>query len=123
MSSYPSVRTAVADGWSRCPPFPVRESGTVQPESSPLLRRSPTLPEFDVTVLTLRSGTQTIRVEADDPVAARALVHSECGGGRCHCPPEWCTDDVQTDVVAVRTVGDGCVARTPNPPSREYAHN
>jgi hypothetical protein len=65
------------------------------------------LPEFDVTVLTVRSGTQTLRVEADDVVAARALVHSECGEGRCHCPPEWCTDDVESMIVSVSDAEQG----------------
>ncbi len=62
------------------------------------------MPEFEVTVVTLRSGTHTVRVEADDAAAARSLVQGECEGNQCHCPPEWCTEDVQTDVVSVRQV-------------------
>jgi hypothetical protein len=58
--------------------------------------------EFDVTVLTIRTGTMSIRVEADDAAAARTLVQSECNENRCHCHVEWCTDDVQSDVVDVR---------------------
>jgi len=60
------------------------------------------VPEFELTVLTTRSGTMTIRVEADDASAARALVESECNDNRCHCALEWCTDDVQSEVLDVR---------------------
>ncbi len=62
------------------------------------------MPEFDVTVVTLRSGTHTVRVEADDAGAARSLVQAECEGNQCHCPPEWCSENVQSDVVTVRQV-------------------
>lgn len=60
------------------------------------------MPEFDVTVLTIRTGTSTIRVEADDAPAARALIQSECSENRCHCAADCCTDDVQSEVVDVR---------------------
>ena len=60
------------------------------------------MPEFDVTVLTLRTGTMSIRVEADDAAAARTLIQSECSDNRYHCVPDCCTDDVQTEVVEVR---------------------
>jgi hypothetical protein len=60
------------------------------------------LPEFDVTILTVRSGTYTIRVEADDCTAARSLAQSDCDTNQCHCPPEWCTEDVQSQVVSAR---------------------
>ena len=60
------------------------------------------MPEFDVTVLTMRSGTLTIRVEAADAPAARALVQSECNDNRCHCAADCCTDDVQSEVIDVR---------------------
>lgn len=63
-----------------------------------------TLPEFEVTVVTFRSGTHTVRVEADDASAARRLVESDCEVNQCHCPPEWCTDDVDSDVTDVRPV-------------------
>ena len=60
------------------------------------------MPEFDVTVLTVRTGTMSIRVEADDAAAARTLIELECNDNRCHCAPDRCTDDVQTEVVDVR---------------------
>ena len=60
------------------------------------------MPEFDVTVLTIRTGTMSIRVEAEDAAAARTLIQSECTENRCHCAPDCCTDDVQTEVVEVR---------------------
>ena len=36
--------------------------------------------------------------------AARALVESECLHDEYHCPAQWCTDEVQSEVVEVRTV-------------------
>ena len=60
------------------------------------------MPEYEVVVVTIRSGTHSLRVAADDAISARAIVESECAGDNCHCPPEWCTDDVQTEVVDVR---------------------
>jgi hypothetical protein len=65
------------------------------------------LPEFDVSVVTVRFGTHTIRVEAPDANAARVVAQSDCDNGRCHCPSEWCTDDVGSDVADVRLVQDG----------------
>ena len=62
------------------------------------------LPEFDVSVVTVRFGTHTIRVEAPDANAARVVAQSDCDNGRCHCPSEWCTDDVGSDVADVRLV-------------------
>jgi len=63
-----------------------------------------TLPEFDVTIVTVRSGTQIIRIEAEDAHAARSLVQADGGDKGCHCPPDWCTDDVSSDVSEVRLV-------------------
>jgi hypothetical protein len=60
--------------------------------------------EFEVTVVTTRAGTHTIRLEAPDAVTAQSVVEAECGTDQCHCPPDWCTDDVQSDVVSVREV-------------------
>jgi hypothetical protein len=60
------------------------------------------MPEYEVVVVTIRSGTHSLRVVADDAISARAIVESECGGDNWHCPPEWCTDDVQTEVADVR---------------------
>ena len=62
------------------------------------------MPEFEVTVVTTRAGTHTIRLEAPDAVTAQSVVQAECGADQCHCPPDWCTDDVQSDVVSVREV-------------------
>jgi hypothetical protein len=62
------------------------------------------LPEFDVTVLTFRSGIHTVRVEAPDPTAARGQVQAECDRGECHCPPESCTDDVDSTLLDVKQV-------------------
>ena len=62
------------------------------------------MPEFEVTVVTVRSGTHSVRVEADDAAAARSLIQSDCDDNQGHCPPEWCTDDVDSDVADVRLV-------------------
>jgi len=60
------------------------------------------LPEFEVTIVTVRAGSYTIRVEADDCTAAQSLVQSDCDNSECHCPAEWCTEDVQSNVVSAR---------------------
>jgi hypothetical protein len=62
------------------------------------------LPEFDVAILTVRSGIRTVRVVADDAATAHALVQAECDAGLCHCSPEWCTDDIDSTVLHVRQV-------------------
>jgi hypothetical protein len=62
------------------------------------------LPEFDVTVLTVRSGIHTVRVEAPDPTAARGQVQAECDRGECDCPAESCTDDVDSTLLDVNQV-------------------
>ena len=62
------------------------------------------MPEFEVSVVTVRLGTHTIRVEAPDANAARVVAQSDCDNGQCHCPPEWCTDDVGSDVADVKLV-------------------
>jgi hypothetical protein len=62
------------------------------------------MPEFEVTVVTTRVGTHTLHVEADSAVGARELIRGECEGDQCHCPPEWCTDDVESAVLSVREV-------------------
>jgi hypothetical protein len=44
--------------------------------------------------------------------AARTLIQSHCDAGLCHCPPDWCGDDVQSEAVHVRAVAgdaDICV--------------
>jgi hypothetical protein len=62
------------------------------------------LPEFDVTVLTFRSGSHTVRVQASDPAAARGLVQGELDSGESHCPAERCTDDVDSTLLDVKQV-------------------
>jgi hypothetical protein len=81
---------------------------------------SDALPEFDVTILTLRSGTHTVRVAADDASAARDQVQAECDGGENQCPPEWCTDDVASTVVNVRQ-STGLALKASAPESGELA--
>ena len=68
----------------------------------PLRIRGTTLPEFEVRVATVRSGTHAFRVQAADASAARTVVESDLCAGGGHCPAEWCTDDVQSEVVEVR---------------------
>jgi hypothetical protein len=62
------------------------------------------LPEFDVTVRTLRSGTHITRIEAADRETALHQIESELEAGQSHCPGQWCTDDVESEVVQVRQV-------------------
>jgi hypothetical protein len=62
------------------------------------------LSEFDVTVLTFRSGSHTLRVEAADPTDARAQVQAELDSGAGHCPASWCTDDVDSTLLDVKQV-------------------
>jgi hypothetical protein len=62
------------------------------------------LPEFDVCVLTVRSGSHMVRFAAQDAASARNLAQAECDAGEHHCPPEWCTDDIESTVLRVREV-------------------
>jgi hypothetical protein len=62
------------------------------------------MPEFDVSVLAIRSGTHTVRVVGDGAAVVRTLVQSECDAGEHHCPPEWCSDDVESTVLEVKQV-------------------
>jgi hypothetical protein len=71
------------------------------------------MPEFEVTVVTTRAGTHTIRLEAPDAVTAQSVVEAECGTHQCHCPSDWCNDDVQSDVVSVREVNPRTRAGSP----------
>ena len=75
-----------------------------QVSSSAARPQGTTLPEFDVLVATVRCGSHTIRVEAADATAARELVQSDCDDNQCHCPPEWCTDDIESSATEVRAV-------------------
>jgi hypothetical protein len=62
------------------------------------------MPEFEVTVITTRIGTHTVLIEAASAAAASELVRGECDRDESHCPPEWCTDDVQSEVASVREI-------------------
>ena len=62
------------------------------------------MPEFEVSILTIRSGTHTVHVQAHDAAAARSLAQAECDRGESHCPPEWCTDDAESTVVSASQV-------------------
>jgi hypothetical protein len=66
---------------------------------------SAALPDFEVTVETIRSGRRIIRLLAADAISARLMAQSECETGGTHCPPDWCTDDVQSLVVDIRRIG------------------
>jgi hypothetical protein len=66
---------------------------------------APAVPEFDVALLTIRSWTRTVRVTADDSIAARNLIQAECEARQCDCPPEACTDDIDTTIVHIKRVG------------------
>jgi hypothetical protein len=62
------------------------------------------LPEFDICILTVRSGSHTVRVAAQDAASARNQIQAECEAGEHHCPPEWCTDDIESTILRVREV-------------------
>jgi hypothetical protein len=82
------------------------------------------LPEFEVRVLTVRSGTHTLRIQAEDAGAARGAVDSECSEDRCHCPAHWCTDDVQSEVRDVKPVAAAYpLARSTAPARVQPARN
>ncbi len=58
---------------------------------SDLRRRATTLPEFEITILTIRSGGHTIRIQADNATEARGLAEAECRDDRAYLSAEWCT--------------------------------
>jgi hypothetical protein len=60
--------------------------------------------EFDVTLLTTRCGTTVVRVAAADPDDVLRVVDRELSSGEHIAPPEHCTDDVQTEVCAIREI-------------------
>ncbi len=68
------------------------------------MQASWTLPDFDICILTVRSGSHTLRIAAQDAASARGMVQAECDAGDHHCPPEWCTDDIESTVLRVREV-------------------
>jgi hypothetical protein len=73
------------------------------------------LPEFEVTVLTVRSGAQTFRVRSEDATAARNVIESDLRDDRSHCPAEWCIDDVQSEVVEVKAAAIQSLEQLPAP--------
>jgi hypothetical protein len=62
------------------------------------------LPEFAISIVTIRTGTWTIRVDASSATEARQLAEAECAAGECHCPAEACVDDLESSVVGVRQI-------------------
>jgi len=60
--------------------------------------------EFEVTLLTTRCGATVARVAAADRDEVLRVVDSELSSGEHIAPPEHCTDDVQTDVCAIREI-------------------
>ena len=55
-------------------------------------------------VQTVRTGTHTLHVQAENAESVRELLRSECEAGLCDCPPDCCTDDVESAVVEVRQI-------------------
>ncbi len=60
--------------------------------------------EFEVTLLTTRCGTTVVRVAAADRGDVLRVVDRELSSGEHIAPPEHCTDDVQTEVCAIREI-------------------
>jgi len=60
--------------------------------------------EFEVTLLTTRCGTRVVRVAAADPDGVLRVVDREPSSGGHVAPPKHCTDDVQTEVCAIREI-------------------
>jgi hypothetical protein len=60
--------------------------------------------EFEVTLLTTRCGTTVVRVAAADRDDVLRVVDRELSSGEHIAPPEHCTDDVQTEICAIREI-------------------
>lgn len=58
--------------------------------------------EFEVTVVTTRSGTTVVRVAASDRESALSSVREELASGDFTTPADQCTDDVQTEIWTIR---------------------
>jgi hypothetical protein len=41
------------------------------------------------------------------------VIQSELGEDRAHCPAEWCTDDVQSEVIEVKAAAIQPLAQLP----------
>ena len=68
----------------------------------PAATANSTMGRYEVTVLTTRTGTIVVVVGAPDRAAALNMVREELASGDLTAPPEHCTDDVQTEIWAVR---------------------
>ena len=62
----------------------------------------PAVRTFEVTVVTTRSGMIGFVIAAEDREAAIRTVREELASGEFVAPPEHCTDDIQTDIWAIR---------------------
>ena len=60
--------------------------------------------EFEVTLLTTRCGTTMIRVTSADRNEVRRVIDVEISTGDDIAPPEYCIDDVQTEICAIREI-------------------
>ena len=60
--------------------------------------------EFEVTLLTTRCGTTMVRVTAADRDEVRRVIDVEISTGDHIAPAEFCTDDVQTEICAIREI-------------------
>ena len=58
--------------------------------------------EFEVTVLTTRSGSTCVVIQAPDREEALSIIRDELSSGEFTAPPEHCTDDVQIEIWSVR---------------------
>ncbi|MDQ6673470.1 MAG: hypothetical protein M3069_22455 [Chloroflexota bacterium] len=63
-------------------------------------RRTPRA--FEVTVVTIRSGTTAVVITAVDREAAASTVREQLASGEYTAPPEHCTDDIQTEIWTIR---------------------
>jgi hypothetical protein len=57
---------------------------------------------FEVTVVTIRSGTTAVVITAVDREAAASTIREQLASGEYTAPPEHCTDDIQTEVWTIR---------------------
>jgi hypothetical protein len=60
--------------------------------------------EFEVTLLTTRCGTTIVRVTAASRDQVRRVIDVELSSGEHITPPEHCTDDVETEICAIREI-------------------
>ena len=71
-------------------------------ELAPNVDQHRTPREFEVTVLTTRSGTTAVVIAAVDHEAAASAVREQLASGDYAAPPEHCTDDIQTEIWTIR---------------------